>query len=83
MNDIEGILIECAKLRGTEYLMNRTLQEFNWFVQSAMFKGHIEDSEGDTIYINYHHRMSCESGELFYWALLFREYCQKRYGDKK
>lgn len=86
MKTVEGILIECAKLRGTEDVMNRTLHEFNWFVQSAVFGNELPFALIPTypnsreIYTRYHSRMSCSGGELLWWATLFHEHCKGVYG---
>ena len=37
IDDLNAILIECAKVRNCYPLMHRTLHEFDWFVSAVMY----------------------------------------------
>jgi hypothetical protein len=82
-DDLNSILVECAKLRGCYPLMHRTLSEFDWFCKAVIHGWTQYDQyQMDEMLTEYPYEWGDD--ELIHLARAFLDYCRTTYtGDFK
>lgn len=87
-NDVGSMLNYCCRIRGNPLdLIHRTLIEFGWFVDTALWGGYYastakpseERDEAYRIYHSYRGRINNSESPVIQWARLFVEYCTEEY----
>jgi hypothetical protein len=79
MNGLEK-LAECARLRGVENLIHRTIHEYDWFIHQCIFTC---DRTIEKKWVDKYHKISTtvkdDVDELEKTIDLFYEYCKEEY----